>query len=144
MNLSEKYRPRSEKDILCKEAETIGSFIKNYKPGSLLLVVGPPGCGKTSTVLAVASDREVLELNASSYRDRGSVHDIMGSFCSQMSLFGKKKLVLIDDIDAFSGRHDQGGIAEISRILETCRVPVVATATVLDDEKMASVLKRAD
>ena len=107
-------------------------------------MVGPPGCGKTSTVLAVASDREVLELNASSYRDRGSVHEIMGSFCSQMSLFGKKKLVLIDDIDAFSGRHDQGGIAEISRILETCRVPVVATATVLDDEKMASVLKRAE
>ena len=144
MILTEKYKPKSKKDLFNPEAERIESFLNNPKKGRLLLLVGPTGCGKTSTVLAVARDFEVLELNASLYRNRNSIREIMGPFCSQMSLFVKKKLVLLDEVDTFSGRFDLGGLAEVVKIVESSSTPVIATANSIDEEKLSPLLKRSD
>jgi replication factor C subunit 2/4 len=74
----EKYRPRALNDVSHQE-EVVSTLRKSLQTNNLphLLLYGPAGTGKTSTILAVARElygpdlmkKRVLELNASS--DRG-------------------------------------------------------------------------
>jgi replication factor C large subunit len=144
MNFSEKYGPKSESDLVGKEVDRIKSYLRNPKKGGFLLLLGPTGCGKTSTILALAKDYEILELNASVHRNKASIQEVMGSFCAQMSLFAKKKLVLIDEIDAVSGRHDFGGLAEMIKVIDSSPIPILATANSINPDKMSSLLKKAE
>ncbi|MBI2041198.1 MAG: replication factor C large subunit, partial [DPANN group archaeon] len=57
---------------------------------------------------------ELVEMNASQFRDAGSVQTILGPATKQASLFGGKKIILVDDVDSMSGQKDRGGPAEIA------------------------------
>eukprot|EP00116_Pleurobrachia_bachei_P007433 sb/3467695/ len=72
---------------------------------------GPPGVGKTSTILAVAKQlftpgqfsSQVLELNASDDRGIGMVRESVLSFASTRSIFSSGfKLVILDEADAMT------------------------------------------
>ncbi|XP_069109925.1 replication factor C subunit 5-like, partial [Argopecten irradians] len=73
--------------------------------------MGPPGTGKTSTILAVAkqiySPKEfnsmVLELNASDDRGIGIVRGQILSFASTRTIFRSGfKIVILDEADAMT------------------------------------------
>ena len=112
----EKYRPRYVKDVV--HHENLKQVLSGaQKTGDLphLLFHGPPGTGKTSTILALArtlfgdcvSKERVLELNASDERGLDVVRDKIKTFSRvSVSLHQKSippiKLVILDEADTMT------------------------------------------
>jgi replication factor C subunit 3/5 len=107
----EKYRPLGLTDLLSHGAvvQTLRKLIaSNNMPH--LLFHGPPGTGKTSTILACAREMYgadfrsmVLELNASDDRGIDVVRDQIKSFASTRRIFSSGvKLIILDEADAMT------------------------------------------
>ncbi len=130
----EKYRPRSLKDIIGNHSakEIVRSWAESWKQGKRekpLLLVGPPGVGKTATAWALANEYgwDVIEMNASDTRDKATVEKVIGAASTSSSLFGGLKLILIDEVDGLTAL-DRGGLSVILKILQTSTNPVILTA----------------
>jgi len=105
----EKYRPTALDDLVAHQEiiSTIRNFIdKNALPHMLLH--GPPGTGKTSTIVACANQmygssirQMVLSLDASDDRGIDTVRDQIKNFVSSRSLVANHlpKLVILDEAD---------------------------------------------
>eukprot|EP01080_Neovahlkampfia_damariscottae_P010913 gene10913-3618_t len=104
----EKYRPASLKDLISHEEiiSTISNLVKANKLPHLLFH-GPPGTGKTSTIIAIAKDlygknyqNFVLELNASDERGIDVVRNQIKEFASTRKIFSTGfKLIILDEAD---------------------------------------------
>ncbi|MBI2145698.1 replication factor C large subunit [Candidatus Woesearchaeota archaeon] len=107
------------------------------------LLYGPVGSGKTCSVYAVASELglEVLETNASDFRNADGITSTAGAASRQMSLFNRGKVILIDEIDGISGQQDRGGVGAIQELIESSAFPVVMTANDPSDKKFAPLRK---
>ena len=128
-----KYKPKSLKEFVNqKEAvQRFLSWIRKWKPGSkALLFYGPPGTGKTCLVEAFAyeSNYEFIQLNASDWRSRIQIEQVLGQTIKTQPLIKKGKIILIDEIDGLAGREDIGGAGAILKIVQTTRFPIVLTA----------------
>lgn len=126
-----KYKPKNLAEYVGqKEAvEIFLNWIKNWKQGKSLLFHGPPGTGKTCLIEAFSTEKnyEFIEMNASDFRDRKQIEEVLGQSMKQASLFGRKKIFLIDEIDGLAGRQDLGGVGAIIKIIKESRFPVVLT-----------------
>ena len=91
--LINKYKPKKINDLIGvdREIKVLKDFILNFKKGKALLIFGPCGCGKTSSIEILSNnlDLELFELNASNFRDKASIENILGSAIKQKSLFSK-------------------------------------------------------
>ncbi|MCL5100272.1 MAG: replication factor C large subunit [Candidatus Marsarchaeota archaeon] len=94
------------------------------------LVYGPPGTGKTAAVHALAARHNwnLIELNASDYRDSATVKRILISSATSSSLFGTRNVILLDEIDELSARFDSGAQAAVSSLIEQSRNPIIFIA----------------
>ncbi|MBS3133311.1 replication factor C large subunit [Candidatus Woesearchaeota archaeon] len=134
LSWTRKYMPEKCSEVVGQSASVsrlrrfVESHGKSRKKAALLY--GFTGSGKTCSVYAVASelDYEVLEVNASDFRNSDSINSIVGSASSQLSLFGKGKIVLVDELDGISGQQDRGGIAALSKLIPKSSFPIVMTA----------------
>jgi replication factor C large subunit len=146
---SRKYQPKSFKDMIGQAVavETLIKFVRDFdmrrSKKKAALLYGPVGCGKTSSVYAVAHELhlEVLETNASDFRNAAGVDSIAGSASRQMSLFSRGKIILIDEIDGLAGREDRGGVGAVQEIIEKSAFPVVMTANDPTDKKFSPLRK---
>jgi len=145
-----KYIPKTLKDIEGQHAavSALKQFVENFKKQKkrAILLHGAPGCGKTSCVYALANDLnlEMLEINASDFRNAEQIDRVLGHSSSQRSLFFKEKLLLVDELDGIAGREDRGGLIALQKILETTSYPIVITANDPYDKKFASLRKKAE
>ena len=133
MSWAVKYKPRSLKDFVNqKEAvEHFLAWIQRWKPGAkALLFHGVPGTGKTALVEAYAAEEgvDLIEMNASDFRSASRVDHVLGRSMMQASLFGKGKLLLVDEVDGLAGNEDAGGVEAIIKVVRGSRHPVVLTA----------------
>ena len=92
---------------------------------------------------AVASELnyEIIEINASDFRNAQSINAIVGSASSQLSLFATGKVILVDEVDGVSGKKDRGGIAALSKLLSKSAFPIVMTANDPWDKKFSGLRK---
>lgn len=145
MILSEKYRPKKISKVIGQATgiRSIISFLKGKK--KIAMVHGPIGCGKTSAIHAISDELgyELLELNAGDFRDRHKIKEIIGGAVKQQSLFFKKKLIFIDEIDNLSSR-DYGGLSEINSIIKGTPYPVIMCANKPYDKKLLTLRKKSE
>ncbi len=131
-----KYRPKRLEDYVDQEeAKTIlvswiREWLKKTPSRKAALLYGPPGTGKTSLVEAIANEfnMDIIEMNASDFRRREDIERVAIRAATQYSLTGRRKIILLDEIDGLSGNADKGGVEAILRLITVTIHPVVMTA----------------
>ncbi len=130
---SELYRPKRIEQMVGNEDARIAiikwlaGWVSGTKP---LLLVGPPGTGKTTLVHAMARQFEydLIEMNASDTRNRDSLQARITPVLNNVSLFGKKLMLFLDEVDGISGREDTGGLDTLIDLMAEPTVPVIMAA----------------
>ena len=151
---TKKYCPARTDEIAGQDSalKELKSFISDYKTKEnqrfsrkqkkkAALVYGPSGTGKTFSVYAIAKELglEVLEVNASEFRNKDSINQKVGSAVNQHSLFSKGKVILVDEVDGLSGKEDRGGIQALYLLMEKTTFPMILTATNPWDYKFSTL-----
>ncbi|WP_048138313.1 replication factor C large subunit [Methanosarcina horonobensis] len=133
---AEKYRPRTLGDVVGnkKAVQDLRKWAEEWQSGipekRAVILYGPAGIGKTSSAHALAGDMdwEVIELNASDQRTAGVIEKIAGSAASMNTLFGGKRLIVLDEADNLHGTADRGGMRAIAGIIKATLQPIVLIA----------------
>ena len=146
--LCEKYRAVCFLDIKGQDTavDRIKAFIKTFPSGkSAVLLHGPAGTGKTSLayVLARETNSEILELNASDLRNREQLEKVLKPASESLSLSGKNKIILVDEVDGIS-TSDRGGLPELLSLMEKTRFPIIITANDIWQQKFNLLRKKAE
>jgi len=144
MPLIEKYRVDRLDDLKGQSivVEEIRNFMRMFPAKKAMILNGPTGTGKTSMVLALAKemDKELFELNASDLRNRKSLEAVLKPSLEQQSLFGKGKLILMDEADGITG-SDRGGLPELIALISKTKVPIIITANDIWGKKFSLLRK---
>ncbi len=142
----EKYRPRTLRDVIGnnKVISEILQWAEEWEKGEprykAIILVGKPGCGKTTVARALAHDMGwgVIELNASDVRNekkikeialRGAVYETFtdeGEYIRASR--GGRKLIIFDEADnLYEGVKDgdRGGKKAIVETIRRTRQPVI-------------------
>jgi len=145
-----KHSPKSLGEFANQEEalKELKRFVTTYEKGGrrkAALLYGPPGTGKTCSAYALAAELgfEVVEINASDQRNKEGVENALGVASKQQSLFFKNKILLVEDVDGFSGSQDRGGVQALLRVIEKSRYPVVMTANDPFIDKLKTLRKKA-
>jgi len=131
-----KHKPKTLKEVVGNK-ETIQKLVEWIKSWEISIpkkraafLYGAPGIGKTVTVEAIAHDSkmELVEKNASDYRAEEAVKHFAGLASQYSSLFGGKRIILLDELDGLTGTADKGGVKAITDIIKDARCPVILIA----------------
>lgn len=133
MMWTEKYRPHSLDNLVgnLEARSQIIRWLNSWVPGKRpILIIGPPGVGKTSLVhiLSANYNYDLIEMNASDSRTRDMLESRILPILNHISLYGKRMLLFVDEVDGIYRRQDTGGVEFLSRILREPTIPIVLAA----------------
>ncbi len=141
--LSEKYAPNTLNSIIGNRnaAERIAAFgleVQSRKVTKPLMLYGPSGTGKTAAVHALAYSHsfELLELNASDYRNVERLKKVLLPASRSRGLFSRTILILLDEIDELSRKFDNGAEGVILDVISKSMQPIIFTANDYWDQKI--------
>lgn len=125
-SLTDKYRPSKLSDVQGHPTaiKKIKKWAKNWSEGDeALLLHGPAGTGKTSTVEALSNDMgwAVEEVNASSVRRQDDIKRLVQSIRTDSD---EPILFLIDECDSMDGRS----LSPLKKMLDSPPNPIIFTA----------------
>ena len=145
MMWSEKYRPQNIFDMVGNEdarkqfVEWFGKWKKGTKP---LLLVGPPGIGKTTLCFLAGKQfgYDMISLNASDVRNKKNIQEILTPVLGNQTVLGEP-MIFIDEVDGIHGRSDYGGVEALINILKEPTVPIVLAGNYDSTDKMKKIKK---
>jgi len=149
MQWVDKYKPRNIFEVKFQDdaINTVKDFVENYKQQKkkALIIYGPTGTGKTSSIYAIAAELglEIIEVNASDFRNAEQINTRVGNAIHQHSLFSKGKVILVDEIDGLSGMKDRGGVAALAKLLANSTFPIILTAEDPFNRKFSSLKRKS-
>jgi len=152
---TEKHRPKKFEEIKGQDiaVRQIKEFVERFNLGKLtrtskkaLVLHGAPGTGKTTIahVIAKETNSEIFELNASDFRNKSNIQEILKPAMEQKSLIKKNKIILVDEADGISGYYDRGGIRELLDLIAYSQYPVIVTANDIWTKKLANLRKKSE
>jgi replication factor C large subunit len=129
-----------------KEAiQVLVSWIKSWESDvpkkRAAFLYGPPGIGKTVSVEALTNDlkMEFVEKNASDYRTEEAINHFAGLASQYGSLFGGKRIILLDELDGLTGTSDRGGVKAITDVVKTAQCPIVLISNAAYDVRFLNL-----
>ncbi|MCX8150436.1 MAG: replication factor C large subunit [Candidatus Bathyarchaeota archaeon] len=142
-----KYKPTSLREVVGNTAaitlfkEWVKSWDKGIPKQRAAFLYGPSGIGKTATVEALANDlkMEFVEKNASDYRTEEAINKFAGLASRYSSLFGVRRLILLDELDGLTGNADRGGIKAITDVVKNAQTPLVLIANNAYDSRFMTL-----
>jgi len=142
-----KYRPKrlseiaGNLDAVNALLNWVKSWDKKVPSKKALLLHGPAGTGKTISVEAIANEYgyDLIEINASDSRTGDAIRRIAGMAAGQATLFGKKRMILLDEIDGINLSQDTGAIDAIVETIEKTNYPIILTANNAWDPKIRAL-----
>jgi len=142
-----KHKPHTLDEVVgnVEAIEKLKNWVKSWDKGPpkrrAAFIYGPPGIGKTVSVEALAKDfnMELVEKNASDYRTQDAVQKFAGLASQYGTLFGKKRLILFDELGGLTGREDRGGVGAITKIVKIAKNPIVLIANNAYNPKLSNL-----
>ncbi|MBI2559106.1 replication factor C large subunit [Candidatus Woesearchaeota archaeon] len=147
--LINRYVPKTTKEIFGQDEniKKLKNFIVNFakEKKNSALIYGTSGVGKTCSAYAIANELglEVIEVNASDFRNAEQINQKIGNAIKQQSLFARGKIILVDEVDGLSGREDRGGIQALLKLIEDSPYPLILTSTNPFDNKFSSLRSKS-
>lgn len=119
--------------------EWFAKWKKGTKP---LLLVGPPGIGKTTMAYLVAKQfgYDMIGLNASDVRSKSRINEILMPVLANVTVLGPS-MIFVDEVDGIHGRSDYGGASALVDILKEPTVPIILAANDDSLDKMKGIKK---
>lgn len=92
-------------------------------------------------VEALAKDLNLalVERNASDYRTADAIQRFAGRAAQYTTLSGRKRLILLDEMDGITGTADRGGVRAIIETLKAARCPIVLVANNAYDPRFSTL-----
>jgi replication factor C large subunit len=153
---TQQYKPQYKKELIGnKEAiDKIEKWVKSWKKKPprkrALFIHGPPGTGKTVAIQLIAKENgyDLHEINASDTRTKKLLEETIGRAQKQtITIFGRKRMILFDEMEGISGQKDRGGIQSINSIIKNTHTPIILISTTIKENmenKLRSIVKLAN
>jgi len=150
VDILKKYTPQKLSEVIGqkKQIETLKeSLLKD--PTKPIFIYGESGIGKTLCAKLVAKELNysLYHTDASDIRGKDAIANLSQVALTGANIFGQKRLILLDEIDAMDdkrGGGDLGGFSEISKILDKTKQPIIMIANdPYENKKLRPVFEKS-
>ena len=144
----DKYTPKTLDEIVGNKKSITEIKYWAKDPKTAIFIYGDTGIGKTLTAKLLAKEMGwvLYHTDASDIRGKDAIANLLNVATTSTTLFGKKRLILIDEVDAIEdkrGSEDSGFFTEMLKVIDKSRQPIIFIANdAYENKKLRPVFEK--